>query len=59
MAPVLVAEGVGNVDYTVDKITIDGEDVTAKADMSIGDDAWWYEGTGDYSSEQSIRLKGG
>lgn len=59
MAPVIVAEGVSNVDYTIDKVTIDGEDVTSKIDLSLGEKAWWYEGTGDYTDTQAIRLKGG
>ncbi len=58
MAPVLVAENVSNVDYTINSIMIDGTDVLADVDLAAGD-AWWYEGTGTYSSEQSIRLAGG
>lgn len=58
MAPVLVAEGVGNVDYTIDSIKLDGEDILGNVDLAAGD-AWWYEGTGPYTSEQSIRLAGG
>ena len=58
MAPVLVAEGVTSVGYTIDSITIDGTDVLADVDLAAGD-AWWYEGTGNYSNEQSIRLAGG
>lgn len=59
MAPVLVAEGVTNVDYTVDKVVIDGTDITDTVDFSLGENEWWYEGTGDYTAEQAIRLKGG
>ncbi|MCR5477095.1 MAG: hypothetical protein K6E92_05690 [Lachnospiraceae bacterium] len=55
MAPVMVAEGLGDVDATV-TCKIDGNDVAINAD---GADLWWYEGTGDYTSEQSIRLYGG
>ncbi len=58
-APVIVAEGVTNVDYTIDSVTIDGVDVTADLDLTVGDNEWWYEGTGDYTGEQAIRLKGG
>lgn len=58
-APVLVAEGVTALDYTIESVTIDGVDVTADLDLTVGDDEWWYEGTGDYGSDQSIRLKGG
>lgn len=58
MAPVLVAENVGNVDYTIDSVKIDGEDVTDKIDFSAGK-AFWYEGTGDYSETQAVRLAGG
>lgn len=59
MAPVLVAEGVTDMAYTIDSITIDGKDVLGDVDLTIGDDEWWYEGTGSYTAEQSIRLKGG
>ena len=58
MAPVLVAENAGNVDYTIDSVKIDGEDVTDKIDFSAGK-AFWYEGTGDYSDTQAVRLAGG
>ena len=58
MAPVLVAEGVSNVDYTIDSIKLDGEDILGNVDLTAGD-AWWYEGTGPYGSDQSIRLAGG
>lgn len=58
MAPVLVAEGVTNVDYTINSILVDGADVLADVDLTAGD-AWWYEGTGTYTSEQSVRLAGG
>ncbi len=58
MAPVLVAEGVTNVDYTIDSIKLDGEDVLADVDLAAGD-AWWYEGTGDYTETQAVRLAGG
>lgn len=59
VAPVLVAEGVTNVDYTVDSVKIDGADVTDTIDMSVREVGWWYEGTGDYTSEQAVRLGGG
>lgn len=58
MAPVLVAEGVSNVDYTIDSIKLDGEDILGSVDLAAGD-AWWYEGTGPFGSDQSIRLAGG
>ncbi|MCD7859742.1 MAG: hypothetical protein LUH51_06165 [Firmicutes bacterium] len=57
MAPVIVAEGVTALEYTIDSITLDGAEVTP--DLTLGDSEWWYEGTGDYTSTQSIRLKGG
>lgn len=55
IAPVLVAEGVTELDATV-ALKVDGADV--EIDTAAGD-AWWYEGTGEYSAEQSIRLAGG
>lgn len=58
MAPVLVAEGVGNVDYTIDKITLDGKDVTDTVDLSAGK-SWWAEGTGNYLESEAVRLAGG
>ncbi len=58
-APVLVAEGATNVDYTIDSVKLDGVEMLDTLDLSVGDNAWWYEGTGDYTAEQAIRLKGG
>ncbi len=60
LAPVLVAEGVEKLDYTINSITIDGEDVLANVNLDArADGNWWYEGTGTYTAEQSIRLAGG
>ncbi len=47
------------VDYTIDKVTIDGTDVTDKLDLTLGEKASWYEGTEDYPATRAIRLKGG
>ncbi len=47
------------VDYTIDKVTIDGADVTDKIDLSLGEKASWYEGTEDHPVTRTIRLKGG
>ncbi len=58
-APVIVAEGVTNVDYTIDSVKLDGNEIIDTVDLSIGENEWWYEGTGDYTGEQAIRLKGG
>ncbi len=55
MAPVLVAEGIAELDAEV-SLKIDGKDV--EIDPSAGD-AWWYEQTGDYTDTQAIRLYGG
>ena len=55
MAPVLVAEGIGDLDVTV-ALKIDGEDV--EIDASKGD-MWWYEATGDIDDKNAIRLYGG
>ena len=57
MAPVLVAEGVSDLDVTM-QVIMDGTDITSNIDFSIGK-AWWYEATGDYADTQSIRLAGG
>lgn len=62
MAPVVVlndaeAGTVTTLDYTIDKVTIDGQEVVP--DLSLGENAFWYEGTGDWTNTQSIRLKGG
>lgn len=58
-APCLVGEGIadeiGDIDYTI-TCKIDGEEVAI--DMTAGD-AWWTEGTGDYSVTDCIRLAGG
>ncbi|MBR3306749.1 MAG: hypothetical protein IKI75_05790 [Lachnospiraceae bacterium] len=56
MAPVLVAgDGIGEMDCTV-SLKIDGADV--EIDNEAGD-LWWYEGTGDFSDKEAIRLYGG
>lgn len=62
MAPVVMlndapADLVTTLDYTIDKITIDGEEVVP--DLTLGEKPFWYEGTGDYTDTQAIRLKGG
>ncbi len=60
LAPVLVAEGIKYLDYTVNAITIDGEDVLADVNLNArADGNWWYEGTGPYTETQAIRLAGG
>ena len=58
LAPVMLAENVANVDYTINSILVDGVDVLANVDLAAGD-AWWYEGTGPYTKDQAIRLAGG
>jgi len=60
LAPVLVAEGIKYLDYTVNSITIDGAEVLDTVNLNArADGNWWYEGTGPYTGEQSIRLAGG
>lgn len=59
MAPVLIAEGVSDLSYTIDKVTIDGEDITDSLDLTLGDKTWWNEGTGNYTEEEAVRLQGG
>lgn len=59
LAPTLVAEAnITTLDYTINSILIDGVDVLADVDLAAGD-AWWYEGTGPYEAEKTIRLAGG
>ncbi len=58
LAPTLVAEGVTELDYTINSILVDGVDVLGNVDLAAGD-AWWYEGTGPYTADQAIRLAGG
>lgn len=59
MAPVIIAEGVSDVSYTIDKVTVDGNDITDTLDLTIGEKEFWYEGTGTYTDTQAVRLKGG
>ena len=59
MAPVFVGEGITELDYTINDVTVDGVSVMDQLDFTLGEKAWWYEGTGDYTAEQAIRLKGG
>ncbi len=56
--PVIVAEGIGILDYTIDKITVDGVDITSTVDLTAGD-AWWYEATGDFGNTEALCLAGG
>ena len=58
LAPVLVAEGIKYLDYTITSITLDGAEILDTVDLTAGD-AWWYEGTGPYTETQAIRLAGG
>ncbi len=62
-APVLVVDdGAANiaVDYTIDKVTINGEDVTSQVDLSVSTNGTnWAEGTGNYTETQAVRLCGG
>ncbi|MBR4515204.1 MAG: hypothetical protein IKO61_10005 [Lachnospiraceae bacterium] len=55
MAPVLVAENIGDIDATV-SLKID--DTEVEIDPSQGD-MWWYEQTGDLDDKHAIRLYGG
>lgn len=59
VAPVIIAEGVSDVSYTIDKVTMDGNDITDTIDLTLGEKEWWYEGTGNYTETQAVRLKGG
>ncbi len=55
IAPVIVAEGVAELEYEV-TASYDGAD--AEIDFAAGD-PWWYEATGDYDETKAIRLAGG
>ena len=62
LAPVVLlndapADKVTTLDYTIDKITVDGLEVVP--DLTIGTDKFWYEGTADWTDTQAIRLMGG
>lgn len=59
MAPVIIAEGVSALDYTINSVTVDGADITDTIDLSLGEKEFWYEATGTYTEEQAVRLKGG
>lgn len=61
MAPVIVAEDAANlkVDFTLDKVTFDGTDVTDKVDLTVrAEGISWAEDTGEYKGN-AIRLAGG
>ncbi len=60
-APCLVAESVGAIQYLDFDITckINGEDVTIDMAADADGKTWWTEGTGDYQSNECIRLGGG
>ena len=61
MAPTMVVSGVGSMDVTIDSIKVDGEEVIDQVDFSLNPDRgeWWYEGTGNYTAEETLRLAGG
>ena len=61
MAPTMVVSGVGSMDVTIDSIKVDGQEVIDQVDFSLGADRgeWWYEGTGNYTAEETLRLAGG
>ncbi len=54
-APFIVAENVVEADFSV-KAFVDGNEVAV--DLSAGDN-WWYEGTGDFTDTQAVRIGGG
>ncbi len=57
MAPVITGGVFKSVDFTVDAIKFDGQEVIP--DLSIGD-KWWTEGAGTaYPNDSSVRLAGG
>ncbi len=61
MAPVIVAEDAANlaVDFTLDKVTFDGTDVTSQVDLTVrAEGISWAEDTGEYKGN-AIRLAGG
>ena len=60
-APTMVVSGVGALDATVSSMKFDGEEYISEVDFNVNPDKalWWYEGTGNYSAEETIRLAGG
>ena len=61
MAPVIVADDAANlaVDFTLDKVTFDGTDVTDQVDLTVrAEGISWAEDTGEYKGN-AIRLAGG
>ena len=65
LAPTLVfpeteeGEGKYNVLYTIDKVTVDGNDVTDKVVLNKDAELAWYEGTGSHPVTRTVRLGGG
>lgn len=57
-APVIVAEGVNNVDFDIE-CKIDGNAVAVDMNADAKGQTWWYEGTGEYTEDQAVRLAGG
>lgn len=58
IAPVVIAEGANKVELTLESVKLDGAEVEFTMPTEEKN-IWWYEGTGDYSNEQAIRLMGG
>jgi len=54
-APAVVAKNIVNAEFEV-KVYYDGKE--AAVDSTIGKN-WWYEGTGDYDAETTLRVYGG
>ena len=60
-APTMVVSGVGALDATVSSMKFDGEEYIQEVDFNVNPDKalWWYEGTGNYTAEETLRLAGG
>ncbi|MCR5584532.1 MAG: hypothetical protein K6F63_03740 [Lachnospiraceae bacterium] len=57
MAPVITGANFKTLDFTIDSIKFDGNEITP--DLTQGD-AWWTEGVGDaYATDSTVRLAGG
>ena len=57
LAPVLLAEGVQDLDYTISSITLDGAEILDTVNLNAREAGnWWYEATGVFTDKQAIRL---
>ncbi len=57
-APTMIAEGVSAIDFDI-TVAFDGTPVDIDMAADAEGKTWWYEGTGDYTGDQAVRLAGG